>query len=179
MLLVLILVLLLHDFSGRHRSYVLYDFLVWLLHDFKGRRWGGVLILFLVLLLHDFSGRRWDDVLILFLVLLLHDFKGRCRGDVLYDFLILLLHDFSDGHGSLRLRSVDAAPAPGTPLAAGSTAWRESYLSTVQLVRCDAPLQSRLLTVPVGQGYLHPPGPIVLDRAGAASVIESWIVAPR
>ena len=88
-------------------------------------------------------------------------------------------HDFTDGHGTLRLRSVDAAPAPGMPLAAWSTAWRESYLSTVQLVRCDAPLQSRLLTVPEGQGNLHPPGPIVLDRASAATVIESWIVAPR
>ena len=84
-------------------------------------------------------------------------------------------HDFADGHGYLRLRPPEAAPAPGTPLAAWPLGWRENYLSALQLVRCDQPLASRLLTVPEGQSNLHPPGPVVLDRATAASVIEDWV----
>jgi hypothetical protein len=84
-------------------------------------------------------------------------------------------HAFGDGHGYLRLRPPETAPAPGTPLAAWPLGWRENYLSALQLVRCDAPLASRLLTVPEGQSNLHPPGPVVLDRATAASVIETWV----
>lgn len=84
-------------------------------------------------------------------------------------------HDFDDGHGYLRLRTPEAAPAAGTPLAAWPLGWRENYLSALQLVRCDQPLASRLLTVPEGQSNLHPPGPVVLDRATAASVIEDWV----
>jgi hypothetical protein len=84
-------------------------------------------------------------------------------------------HDFSDGHGYLRLRKPEAAPAAGTALDAWPLGWRENYLSALQLVRCDAPLDSRLLTVPEGQSNLHPPGPVVLDRATAATVIETWV----
>jgi hypothetical protein len=84
-------------------------------------------------------------------------------------------HDFSVGHGSLRFQTPEAAPAPGTPLVAWPTAWRLNYLSAIQLVRCDLPLQSRLLTVPEGIGNLHPPGPVVLDRAAAAQIVQSWV----
>ena len=83
-------------------------------------------------------------------------------------------HDFNDGHGYLRLRPLEAAPAAGTPLAAWPLGWRENYLSALQLIRCDDPLASRILTVPEGQSNLHPPGPVVLDRATAATVIETW-----
>ena len=55
-------------------------------------------------------------------------------------------HDFDDGHGYLRLRAPEAPPAPGTPLDRLAARWRENYLSALQLVRCDAPLESRLLT---------------------------------
>jgi hypothetical protein len=85
-------------------------------------------------------------------------------------------HDFSDGHGYLRLRTPEMpAPAPGTALEAWPVGWRENYLSALQLVRCDAPLESRLLLVPEGQANLHPPGPVVLDRATAALVIQKWV----
>src|SRR3954465_7359882 len=57
-------------------------------------------------------------------------------------------HDFSDGHGTLRFRPPEVAPAPGTPLAAWPTGWPENYLSTIQQLRCDAPSASRLLTFP-------------------------------
>jgi hypothetical protein len=84
-------------------------------------------------------------------------------------------HDFSDGHGYLRLRSPEAAPRPDGTIDAWPVGWRENYLSTLQLVRCDQPLASRLLTVPEGQSNLHPPGPVVLDRATAATLIETWV----
>jgi hypothetical protein len=85
-------------------------------------------------------------------------------------------HDFSDGHGYLRLRPPEPdPPSPGAPLTAWPTAWRQNYLSTIQVVRCDEPLASRLLTVPEGIGNLHPPGPVVIDRAIAAQLIETWV----
>ena len=84
-------------------------------------------------------------------------------------------HDFTDGHGTLRLRRPEAAPAAGTTVDLWPLGWRENYLSTVQLLRCDEPLASRLLTVPEVRTNLHPPGPIVLDRQAAAKLIESWL----
>jgi hypothetical protein len=84
-------------------------------------------------------------------------------------------HDFSDGHGYLRLRPPEAAPAAGATIDAWPIGWRENYLSALQLVRCDQPLASRLLTVPEGQSNLHPPGPVVLDRQLAATLIETWV----
>ncbi|MGZ3429325.1 MAG: hypothetical protein ACXVCV_21890 [Polyangia bacterium] len=84
-------------------------------------------------------------------------------------------HDFDNGHGYLRLHTPEAAPAPGTALDGWPIGWRENYLSTIQLVRCDQPLTSRLLTVPEGQSNLHPPGPVVLDRALAATLIQTWV----
>jgi hypothetical protein len=57
--------------------------------------------------------------------------------------------------------------------------WRENYLSAIQYLDCDDALASRLLTMPEGAGNLHPPGPVVQDRAAAATVIEQWIAAPR
>lgn len=86
-------------------------------------------------------------------------------------------HDFNDGHGSLRLRVPEPdAPAAGTRLDAWPLAWRENYLSALQVVRCDDPFASRLLTVPEGQENLHPPGPVVLDRATAATVVATWVM---
>jgi len=85
-------------------------------------------------------------------------------------------HDFDDGHGSLRLRAPES-PAPAVGLAIGDwpIGWRENYLSTIQLLRCDAPAQSRLLLVPEGVSNLHPPGPVVLDRAAAAAMMQTWV----
>lgn len=87
-------------------------------------------------------------------------------------------HSFDRGHGTLRLRPPEATPALGTPLSMWPLAWRENYLSAVQLVRCDAPAASRLLTVPEGLGDLHPPGPVVRDRPGAAALIGAWVARP-
>ncbi len=84
-------------------------------------------------------------------------------------------HDFTDGHGTLRLRVPEAGPAPGTPLAGWPLGWRENYLSAIQLLDCADPLASRLLTFPEGLNNLHPPGPVVLDRATAASIFTAWI----
>jgi hypothetical protein len=85
-------------------------------------------------------------------------------------------HSFDNGHGSLRLRDPEPAPAPGLDvLTAWPLGWRENYLSTIQILRCDAPLMSRLLTVPEGESNLHPPGPVVLDRKTAATTIDTWV----
>jgi len=85
-------------------------------------------------------------------------------------------HDFSSGHGTLRLRAPEAElPAPGTPLDAWPFAWRENFLSSIQHVRCDAPDESRLLTVPEGVGDRHPPGPVVRDRARALAIVRAWV----
>lgn len=84
-------------------------------------------------------------------------------------------HAFDDGHGYLRLRAPEAPPAPGTPLADWPLGWRENFLSALALVRCDDPLASRLLTVPEGDFNLHPPGPVVRDRAAAAAAVQAWV----
>lgn len=85
-------------------------------------------------------------------------------------------HDFDDGHGYLRLHTPESpAPPPGSTIDTWPIGWRENFLSALQLVDCDAPAQSRLLTVPEGQFNLHPPGPVVLDRATAATVISTWV----
>jgi hypothetical protein len=85
-------------------------------------------------------------------------------------------HDFNDGHGYLRLHAPESPP-PAVGLALGDwpIGWRENYLSTIQLLRCDAPTQSRLLTVPMGVSNLHPPGPVVLDRAAAEAMVKTWV----
>jgi hypothetical protein len=87
-------------------------------------------------------------------------------------------HDFDDGHGYLRLKVPEAPPDAGTPLAEWPPHWAQNYLSTIQLLRCDAPDTSRLLTVPQGVENLHPPGPIVRNRAEAKTVIETWVALP-
>jgi hypothetical protein len=84
-------------------------------------------------------------------------------------------HDFTDGHGYLRLHAPEAAPTPGLAIGEWPIGWRENYLSTIQLLRCDAPTQSRLLTVPTGVSNLHPPGPVVLDRVAAAAMLQTWV----
>jgi hypothetical protein len=86
-------------------------------------------------------------------------------------------HDFDDGHGYLRFQVPEAAPAPGLALDAWPNHWRNNYLSAIQLLRCEAPLESRLLTVPEGQLDLHPPGPVVRDRPLAEALITSWVGA--
>ncbi len=88
-------------------------------------------------------------------------------------------HAFADGHGTLRLRPWESPPALGTPVANWPIGWRENYLSAIQQLDCDDPLQSRLLLIPEGSGNIHPPGPVISDRPAAAAVIEAWVTAPR
>jgi hypothetical protein len=89
-------------------------------------------------------------------------------------------HRFDDGHGVMRFHAVDgdAVPAASTVLSGWPSSWRENYLAAIQYLSCDAPLQSRLITMPEGIGNLHPPGPVVRDRVTARSVIEQWVTAP-
>jgi hypothetical protein len=88
-------------------------------------------------------------------------------------------HSFDGGHGVFRLRRPEMPePSPGLPLDMWPFAWRQNYLSAIHLVRCDAPLDSRLLIVPQGQNNLHPPGPVVLDRKAAAMIFETWVTLP-
>jgi hypothetical protein len=84
-------------------------------------------------------------------------------------------HDFDDGHGYLRLHVPEAAPPAGSTIDTWPIGWRENFLSALQLVDCDDPTHSRILLVPEGQSNLHPPGPVVLDRKTAATVIETWV----
>ncbi len=85
-------------------------------------------------------------------------------------------HDFNDGHGYLRLHVPETpAPPPGSTIDTWPVGWRENFLSALQLVDCDNPTQSRILTVPEGQFNLHPLGPVVLDRPTAATVISTWV----
>jgi hypothetical protein len=89
-------------------------------------------------------------------------------------------HSFEDGQGVMRFHGVaaDAAPAANAALTDWPLSWRENYLSAIQYLRCDAPAQSRILSMPEGIGNLHPPGPVVRDRATARSVIEQWVASP-
>jgi hypothetical protein len=85
-------------------------------------------------------------------------------------------HDFSDGHGYFRLRVPEPVPPfPGLPIDAWPIGWRENYLAAIQLLDCTQPLASRLLTVPEGLADPHPPGPVVRDRATAATVLQTWV----
>ncbi|HEX8952768.1 MAG TPA: hypothetical protein VF997_24280 [Polyangia bacterium] len=84
-------------------------------------------------------------------------------------------HDFDNGHGYLRLHVPEAAPPAGSTIDGWPIGWRENFLSALQLVDCDNPAASRILGVPEGQSNLHPPGPVVLDRQTAATVIQTWV----
>jgi hypothetical protein len=87
-------------------------------------------------------------------------------------------HAFDGGHGYLRFRAPGNAPDPTTPLSACPAAWRDNYLAATQLVRCDDPLKSRLLTVPEGKADPHPPGVAVMDPGAAELLFSEWVSAP-
>jgi hypothetical protein len=85
-------------------------------------------------------------------------------------------HSFEGGHGVFRLRVPEMPPpAPGQAIADWPMNWRQNYLAAIHILRCDAPLDSRLLIVPEGRNNLHPLGPVVLDRDTAALVIQTWV----
>jgi hypothetical protein len=87
-------------------------------------------------------------------------------------------HAFDDGHGYLRFRPPGNPPAPGSVLSTWPDAWRANYYAAVQLVRCDDPLASRLLTVPEGKADPHRPGVTVEDQAGAEAIFQTWVTQP-
>lgn len=85
-------------------------------------------------------------------------------------------HDFDNGRGYLRLHVPETPPPPpGSTIDTWPIGWRENFLSALQLVDCADPTHSRLLSVPEGQSNLHPPGPVVVDRETAASVVATWV----
>ena len=87
-------------------------------------------------------------------------------------------HGLSDGHGYLRLASFASPPdvtGSGLPLAEWPATWRNNYLQSIQLVRCDDATKSRLVTVPEGAADPHPPGDYVADHGEAESILDLWV----
>jgi hypothetical protein len=87
-------------------------------------------------------------------------------------------HAQSGGHGYLRYAPPGNAPAATDPFDTWPAAWRANYFESVQLVRCDDPTASRLLTVPEGRADPHPPGDSIDDHAAAEQIFRDWIAAP-
>ncbi len=89
-------------------------------------------------------------------------------------------HGFDGGHGYLRFRPPGTPPDPAAPLDAWPAAWRMNYLAATQLVRCDDPLASRLLTVPEGGADPHPTSPAdqVQNHADAEAIFHTWVATP-
>jgi hypothetical protein len=87
-------------------------------------------------------------------------------------------HSSTMGHGYLRFDPPGNAPVATTPLSSWPPAWQNNYVQAVQLVRCDQPQKSRLLTVPEGKADPHPPGDSVSEHALADQMFLDWISAP-
>jgi hypothetical protein len=87
-------------------------------------------------------------------------------------------HAFADGHGYLRYVPPGSPPAPSTPLDEWPAAWQTNYAASIPFVRCDAPEQSRLLTVPAGLADPHPVGVRVEDVPFATTLFDDWIATP-
>ena len=87
-------------------------------------------------------------------------------------------HAFDGGHGYLRFRPPGDIPQPGVAFADWPAAWQDNYYQSIQFMRCDQPLQSRLLTVPEGKADPHPPGPSVMTPSEAEQLFQDWVSAP-
>jgi hypothetical protein len=87
-------------------------------------------------------------------------------------------HAESSGFGYFRLQPALEAPPIATPLSSWPADWRANYYASVQLVRCDEPLQSLLLTTPAGQADHHPPGISVDNLAESMQLFQKWVTAP-
>jgi hypothetical protein len=87
-------------------------------------------------------------------------------------------HAFEGGHGYLRYRAPGNMPDPKAAISDWPAAWRDNYYESIQLVRCDDALKSRLLTVPLGTSDPHPPGVSVTSEAVADDLFQRWIAAP-
>jgi hypothetical protein len=88
-------------------------------------------------------------------------------------------HDFATGHGYLRFRlPTPIGPEVTAPLDTWPESWRLNYLTAIQLVRCDDPTASRLLTVPEGLADPHPPGDAVDSHDLADQLFRDWIASP-
>jgi len=87
-------------------------------------------------------------------------------------------HAAAVGGGYFRLNYVLDAPVTQPNVDLWPEGWRENYYSAVQLVRCDDPLQSRLLTKPAGLSDPHPGGNTVSNLAEAQDLFRRWIPTP-
>ena len=87
-------------------------------------------------------------------------------------------HAFDTGHGYLRYRAPGNMPDATSPIGDWPQAWRDNYYQSIQLLNCDQPLQSRLLTVPEGKADQHPPGISVTSDVVAEELFQEWIAAP-
>ena len=80
-------------------------------------------------------------------------------------------------HCPIRFRPPGNRPPAGAPLDAWPDGWRENYLASIQLMRCDEPLASRFYTVPAGKADPHPPG-VSIDRpTEAEAILLDWVRA--
>ena len=86
-------------------------------------------------------------------------------------------HASDTGHGYLRFAPPGGFLDAATPFAGWPQAWRDNYYQSIQLVRCDAPTESRLLTVPEGRANPHPPGVSVMSPATAEQLFRDWVSA--
>jgi hypothetical protein len=87
-------------------------------------------------------------------------------------------HAFDGGHGYLRYKPPGNMPDPMSPITDWPAAWRDNYYESIQLVRCDDPLKSRLLTVPEGKAEPHPPGGVIGWPPQDEDYFQRWIAAP-
>ncbi len=87
-------------------------------------------------------------------------------------------HAQASGHGYLRYVPPGSPPSPGDAFSAWPTAWQLNYWASIQLVRCDQPDASRLLTVPEGKADPHPPGISVQDPGFANQLFIDWLASP-
>ncbi len=87
-------------------------------------------------------------------------------------------HAADVGAGYFRLAYVLNAPVNEPDVNRWPDGWRSNYYSTIQLLRCDAPTESRLLTTPAGLGDPHPAGNTVSNLAEAEDLVSRWVTLP-
>ncbi len=87
-------------------------------------------------------------------------------------------HAASDGHGYFRLQPGTNLPLFDAPIDGWPDNWRANYFASIQLVRCDAPLSSRLFTTPAQLADDHPVGISVDNLAESKLLFQTWVDTP-
>ena len=87
-------------------------------------------------------------------------------------------HGVTVGSGYFRLAYVLDAPLAEPDVTRWPAGWRANYESATQLLRCDAPTESRLLATPAGLADPHPAGNTVSNLAEAQDLFRRWVTLP-